>query len=271
MAHVPQPAPASSTPNRPATGTQQDVIRFRRFTLLSSRRTLLRDDRTVDIGSRAFDLLTLLVSARGTLVTKRQIFEHVWPSTIVEESNLRFQMASLRKALGDDGELIKTIPGRGYIFIDEGSAGTFDSFDEGTARVVPVPDYQVGIAEPHADDRRSPDVALIDHDESASEELCRLLDSIGIRTERYTSVQAFLENRSPQEPKCLVLDAWMPGRSGLDFQADLRRENIDTPVVFVSGHADVHTAVRAMKAGAIDFLTKPVRHEDFLATIRSVT
>ena len=66
---------------------------------------------------------------------------------------------------------------------------------------------------------------------------------------------------------CLVLDVWMPGRSGLEFQADLARAGMDIPVIFMSGHADVHMSVRAMKAGALEFLTKPVRHQDLLDAV----
>jgi|tagenome__1003787_1003787.scaffolds.fasta_scaffold20824540_1 DNA-binding winged helix-turn-helix (wHTH) protein len=94
-------------------------FRFRRWRLLPRARLLLRDGRPVELGSRAFDLLHLLLSKQGSVVEKTAIVAFVWPSTIVEESNLRFQMASLRKALGADGALIKTIPGRGYILADD--------------------------------------------------------------------------------------------------------------------------------------------------------
>src|SRR5271156_6505438 len=96
-----------------------DAIRFRRFQLFPSARLLLRDGRPIEIGSRAFDLLTILLASRGSVVSKEEIFRHVWPSTVVEESNLRWQMVSLRKVLGEEGDLIKTIPGRGYLFACE--------------------------------------------------------------------------------------------------------------------------------------------------------
>jgi DNA-binding winged helix-turn-helix (wHTH) protein len=91
-------------------------FRFGCWCLVPRARLLLRDGHPVEIGSRAFDLLHLLISRRGFVVEKNAIVSFVWPNTIVEESNLRFQMATLRKALGDDRNLIKTIPGRGYIF-----------------------------------------------------------------------------------------------------------------------------------------------------------
>jgi FixJ family two-component response regulator len=67
----------------------------------------------------------------------------------------------------------------------------------------------------------------------------------------------------------LILDVWLPGQNGLDFQAQLARANVHLPVIFVSGHADVHAAVRAMKAGAFEFLTKPVRHEELLNAVKA--
>jgi DNA-binding winged helix-turn-helix (wHTH) protein len=108
------PGSVGETLNRPDT-----PLRFRQFLLLPSERALLFKGCPVEIGSRAFDLLTMLVRSRGKLVTKNDIVKYVWPSTLVEESNLRFQVATLRRALGNDRDMIKTIPGRGYLFVDE--------------------------------------------------------------------------------------------------------------------------------------------------------
>ena len=94
-------------------------LRFGRWCLVPRARLLLCDGKPFELGSRAFDLLHLLLSRRGFVVEKNVIVSFVWPSTIVEESNLRFQMATLRKALGKDRHLIKTIPGRGYILAAE--------------------------------------------------------------------------------------------------------------------------------------------------------
>jgi DNA-binding winged helix-turn-helix (wHTH) protein len=90
-------------------------FRFGRWCLVPRARLLLCDGQPVEVGSRAFDLLHLLLCRRGFVVEKNAIVSFVWPNTIVEESNLRFQMATLRKALGPERALIKTIPGRGYI------------------------------------------------------------------------------------------------------------------------------------------------------------
>lgn len=94
-------------------------LTFRHFTLLPGARILLQDGRAVEIGARAFDLLHVLAAARGTVVSKQEIMRKVWPSTFVEECNLRFQVGVLRRALGPDGELIRTILGRGYLMAQE--------------------------------------------------------------------------------------------------------------------------------------------------------
>jgi DNA-binding winged helix-turn-helix (wHTH) protein len=92
---------------------------FGPFRLLPGSRTLLREGQPVDCGSRAFDLLHVLLLSRGQVVSKDDIVRHVWPTTCVDESNLRFQMASLRKVLGAYRDAIKTIPGRGYLMASE--------------------------------------------------------------------------------------------------------------------------------------------------------
>ena len=97
----------------------RNEIRFRQFVLLPRERLLLKNGRPVTLGSRAFDLLRVLAEARGSIVSKEDILGTVWPTTIVEESNLRLQITSLRKALGEDRDLVKTIPGRGYLFVAE--------------------------------------------------------------------------------------------------------------------------------------------------------
>lgn len=108
----------------------QVEIRFRGFRLLPGARMLLRDGKPVELGSRAFDLLHVLAAARGSVVAKRDIVKQVWPSTVVEESNLRFQIGVLRRALGRDRDLIKTVAGRGYIFAAETPAFATSTLSE---------------------------------------------------------------------------------------------------------------------------------------------
>ena len=112
-----------------------------------------------------------------------------------------------------------------------------------------------------------PTVVVIDDDEEIREGLQGLLGSVGLRVELFASVQEFLGGARPDRPGCLVLDVRLPGRSGLDFHDDLAVANVHMPVIFISGHADVPMSVRAMKAGAVEFLTKPVRHQDLLDAI----
>jgi FixJ family two-component response regulator len=113
-----------------------------------------------------------------------------------------------------------------------------------------------------------PTVVVIDDDEEIREGLEGLLGSVGLRAELFGSVQEFLESGRPDRPGCLVLDVRLPGRSGLDFHDDLARANVHMPVIFISGHADVPMSVRAMKAGAVEFLIKPVRNQDLLDAIQ---
>jgi FixJ family two-component response regulator len=112
-----------------------------------------------------------------------------------------------------------------------------------------------------------PTVIVIDDDQDIRDALEGLLKSVGLRTKLFASVQEFLDSDPPRGLRCLVLDIRLPGRSGLDFYDSLVAENIFLPVVFISGHADIPMSVRAMKAGAVEFLTKPVRHQDLLDAI----
>jgi FixJ family two-component response regulator len=111
-------------------------------------------------------------------------------------------------------------------------------------------------------------VAVIDDDPGIREALRGLLRSVGLHAELFASVQEFLGAARPDLPGCLILDVRLPGRSGLDLQEQLARANVQRPIIFISGYADVPMSVRAMKAGAIEFLTKPVRDQDLLDAIQ---
>lgn len=110
-------------------------------------------------------------------------------------------------------------------------------------------------------------VAVVDDDESVREALRGLFQSVGLATEIYGSVQEFLDAGSLARAGCIVLDIRLPGRSGLEFQEALARSGAVQSVVMISGHVDVQMAVRAMKAGAIDVLPKPVREQDLLEAV----
>jgi FixJ family two-component response regulator len=113
-----------------------------------------------------------------------------------------------------------------------------------------------------------PVVFVVDDDAAVRAALDSLIRSVGLRVQTFASAQEFLKSERTAMPGCLVLDVRMPGRSGLDFQADLIAAGILMPVIFVTGHGDIPMSVRAMKAGATEFLTKPFRDEDLLDAIR---
>src|SRR3954451_21883712 len=101
-------------------------------------------------------------------------------------------------------------------------------------------------------------VYVIDDDQSLREALAALIRSVGLRVETFATAQEFLQSRS-DVPGCLVLDVRLPGLSGLDLQREMADANINTPIIFITGYGDIPMTVRAMKAGAVEFLTKPFR------------
>jgi FixJ family two-component response regulator len=111
-------------------------------------------------------------------------------------------------------------------------------------------------------------VFIIDDDESLRVGLQRLFRSVGLRAEVFASAPEFLQSKLPDIPSCLVLDVRLPGVSGLDFQAELGNAHIHIPIIFITGHGDIPMSVRAMKAGAVEFLTKPLREQDLLDAVR---
>ncbi|HXQ69162.1 MAG TPA: response regulator transcription factor [Pyrinomonadaceae bacterium] len=113
-----------------------------------------------------------------------------------------------------------------------------------------------------------PLVFIVDDDPSIRSTLTFLLNSVGLKVESFDSADGFLQRRLPDAPSCLVLDVRLPDLSGLDFQRELAARNIRIPVIFVTGHGDIPMSVRAMKNGAVEFLTKPFRDQDLLDAIR---
>jgi FixJ family two-component response regulator len=112
-------------------------------------------------------------------------------------------------------------------------------------------------------------VLVVDDDESVRRALRDLFESIGLRVTTFESAREFLRTRRPDAPCCLVLDVRLPGQSGLDFQSELNERNIALPIVFLTGHGDIPMSVRAMKAGAVEFLTKPFREQDLLDAVQT--
>lgn len=114
---------------------------------------------------------------------------------------------------------------------------------------------------------QDPIVFVVDDDRMIRDGLQSLIRSVGLRVETFASAQDFLQAKHPEAPACLVLDVRMPGLSGLDLQLKLRDGGIPTPIIFISGHGDIPMSVRAMKEGAHEFLTKPVRGQDLLDAV----
>jgi FixJ family two-component response regulator len=112
-----------------------------------------------------------------------------------------------------------------------------------------------------------PIVFVIDDDESIREALKSLLRSVGLRVELFGAASEFLKSKLPDVPSCLVLDVRLPGLSGLDFQTELAKANVHIPIIFITGHGDIPMTVRAMKAGAVEFLTKPFRDQELLDSV----
>jgi FixJ family two-component response regulator len=116
---------------------------------------------------------------------------------------------------------------------------------------------------------KSPVVFVIDDNPAVREALDGLIRSVHLSVQTFGSTEEFLQFKRPDAPGCLVLDVRLPGLSGLDFQKEMIKSNIDLPVIFITGHGDVPMSVRAIKAGAIEFLPKPFRDQDLLDAIHA--
>jgi FixJ family two-component response regulator len=114
----------------------------------------------------------------------------------------------------------------------------------------------------------APIVFVVDDDSSVRDAVKRLIASVGLRVETFGSTREFLSARRPDAPACLVLDVRLPDVSGLELQRELAEADIRIPIIFITGHADVPMTVRAMKAGAVEFLTKPFRGQELLDAIQ---
>ena len=112
-------------------------------------------------------------------------------------------------------------------------------------------------------------VFVVDDDASVRRSTERLVRSAGFAIQAFASAREFLDNARTEKPGCLVLDVHMPGLSGLDLQRELAQRGVELPIIFLTGHGDIPMTVRAMKAGAVEFLTKPVKSRELLAAIES--
>jgi FixJ family two-component response regulator len=113
----------------------------------------------------------------------------------------------------------------------------------------------------------APTVFVIDDDAAVRAAIQGLLKSVGLRSESFGKAQEFLSSKRPDGPSCLVLDVRLPGVNGLDFQRQLADAGVEIPIIFITGHGDIPMTVKAMKSGAVEFLTKPFRDQDLLDAI----
>jgi len=114
----------------------------------------------------------------------------------------------------------------------------------------------------------APVVFVIDDDASVRDAISSLIRSVGLRAEVFASVSQFLAQKRSSTSSCLILDVRLPGVSGLEFQSELSKANAEIPIIFITGHGDIPMTVKAMKAGAVEFLTKPFRDQDLLDAIQ---
>lgn len=113
-----------------------------------------------------------------------------------------------------------------------------------------------------------PTIYIVDDDDSLRDSLSNLFRSVGLQARQFRSAQDFLEENRPDSSGCLVLDVRLPGMSGLDFQAELERTGAGLPIVFITGYGDIPMSVKAMKSGAVEFLTKPFREQELLDAVQ---
>src|SRR5436305_14652920 len=116
--------------------------------------------------------------------------------------------------------------------------------------------------------KNTPSVYVVDDDKDVLQGFEALFESIGLKCLTFESASGFLRSKRADEVSCLILDVRLPSLSGLDFQSELKQANINIPIIFITGHGDIQMSVKAMKAGAVEFLTKPVREQDLLDAVR---
>lgn len=239
------------------------MIRIGNAQVSLERREAFVDGKPILLGGRAFEVLAMLIKAKGRVVGKDELFSQVWAGTVVEDNNLQVQVSLLRKAFGDRG-LIQTVPRRGYRLAAEISlevpgealgksplcavADTFELFDEH----LNVP------------------VLVVDDDPSVRVALSRLLRSQDIPHHLFASAEALFEARLETPYACLLLDMHLPDTSGLEVQDALRRLALPWPIVFMTGFGTIPMTVQAMRAGAVEFLTKPFDEDQLLTLLQAV-
>src|SRR6266700_379553 len=193
FAHQPHQWDPPGTSHLEVSISSDAILRFARFCVWPRARQLLVDGQPIELGSRAFDLLMVLIGAPGILITKKEIMRRVWPDTVVDESNLKVQMSGLRRVLNVDRDVIKTVHGRGYVFTSEvtGASIVSDALER-PGRGSPRRQLATGSRMVVPDDRTQPVVVVIDDDQDIRDAFRGLLRAVGLSVESFASVQEFL-------------------------------------------------------------------------------
>lgn len=218
------------------------------------RREAFREGIPVRLGSRAFDVLAALLASPGRLVTKTELLQAAWPDVVVEENNLQVQISNLRRELKLDAKLLETVPRRGYRL----------HADVNVPLPLPLP-ISKGVNE---NAEVLVPVHVIDDEPAVRTALVRQLRAAGIEASGYASASEFLALCPSDQPGCLLLDVRLREGSGFDLQAQLAAQGMPWPIVFMSGVGSIEMSVRAMKAGAETFLTKPIDEQQLLLALR---
>ena len=236
------------------------MIRLGQATISLERREAFVGGQPLRVGGRAFEILSLLMQADGRIVSKDELITQVWPDTVVEENNLQVQISSLRKLLGE-AQVIQTVPRRGYRLLKERNA---------SLTPCPPPPSPLLLTEERT--RIDPDsvpVFVVDDDASVRSSLSRLLRAEGIVHRTFASAEALLDADPDVGPACLLLDVNLPETTGLQLQAALGERGRPWPIVFMTGFGTIPMSVQAMKAGAVEFLTKPFNDSQLLDILHS--
>lgn len=236
------------------------MIRLGQATISLERREAFLDGQPLRVGGRAFEILSLLMQADGRIVSKDELITQVWPDTVVEENNLQVQISSLRKLLGEK-QLIQTVPRRGYRLLKEREPSLPLFHPPGPGPLAPEDRQPI--------DPDSVPVFIVDDEARVRTALSRLLRAEGIAHRIFASAEELLDAELDIGPACLLLDVRLPQATGLELQSALGERGHPWPVVFMTGFGTIPMSVQAMKAGAVEFLTKPFNDDQLLDILRT--
>lgn len=237
------------------------MIRIGNAQVSLERREAFLDGKPIALGGRAFEVLATLIKAKGRVVGKEELFSQVWAGTVVEDNNLQVQVSLLRKAFANHG-LIQTVPRRGYRLAADISL-------EVPCKAFAQSPLCTSTLEPLVDSTHVP-VLVVDDDPSVRTALGRLLRAQDIPHHLFASAEALFDACLETPYACLLLDMHLPGTSGLEVQVALRQLALPWPIVFMTGFGTIPMTVQAMRAGAVEFLTKPFDEDQLLALLQAV-